>query len=86
MRYRDKLEIIRDILEAANGRAVTKTKIMYGAALSYNQLQEHLMFIGKRDLLCYDKEAQSFKTTEKGIEFLQLYNKIGEIVRKLPSL
>ena len=39
MRYRDKLEIISGILEAANGKAVPKTKIMYGADLSYNQLE-----------------------------------------------
>ena len=38
MKYRSRTEIVSNILEAANG-GVTKTKIMYKAFLSYNQLQ-----------------------------------------------
>ena len=38
MKYRSRTEIVAMILEAANGGA-TKTKIMYNAYLSYNQVR-----------------------------------------------
>jgi len=41
MKYRSRTEIVSMILEAANGSA-TKTKIMYKAFLSYEQLREYL--------------------------------------------
>ncbi|HSN96249.1 MAG TPA: winged helix-turn-helix domain-containing protein, partial [Nitrososphaeraceae archaeon] len=39
MKNRSRSDIIRMILESANGGAVTKTKIMYSAFLSYQQLK-----------------------------------------------
>ena len=41
MGNRSRTEIVGNILDAANGGA-TKTKIMYTAFLSYNQLKEYL--------------------------------------------
>ena len=41
MKYRSRTEIVSMILDSANGGA-TKTKIMYNAFLSYNQLKEYL--------------------------------------------
>ncbi len=43
MKYRSRTEIVNSILNAANGGA-TKTKIMYNAFLSYNQLKDYLLF------------------------------------------
>ena len=41
MKYRTNTEIVVIMLDAANG-GTTKTKIMYKAYLSYNQLKEYL--------------------------------------------
>jgi len=68
------------ILEVANGGGVTKTRILTGAFLSYNQLQEYLVFLIQKDLIRYDKDTQTFKTTEKGLRFLQIYNRMHEIL------
>jgi len=81
MKYRSRIEIISQILEAANGRNATKTKIMYRALLSYNQLKEHLVLLTEKDLLRYNKDTQTFKTTEKGMRFLQIYNQINDIIK-----
>jgi predicted transcriptional regulator len=35
MKYRSRIDIISEILEAANGGGATRTKIMYKALLSY---------------------------------------------------
>ena len=67
MQYRDRPEIIRQILDIANGAEdVTKTKIMYGAFLSYKQLKDHLALLTENDLLRYDSLTLTYKTTEKG--------------------
>lgn len=82
MRYRDRIEIISQILEAANGRNVTRSKIAYNAFLNYTQLKENLAALTQKDLLCYDEDTRTFKTTEKGLRFLDTYNLLGEMVKE----
>ena len=82
MRYRDRIEIISQILEAANGSNVTRSKLAYKAFLNYSQLKENLAALTQQDLLCYDEETRTFKTTEKGLRFLDTYNLLGEMVKE----
>jgi len=83
MQYRDRTEIIRQVLDIANGAVdLTKTNLMYKAFLSYNQLKEYLMLFTQNDLLRYDKATQTFKTTTKGIRLLQLYNELDDMMVK----
>ena len=80
MKYRSRTEIVAMILEAANGGA-TKTKIMYKAFLSYAQLREYLSVLIENNLLEYLEGSQTYKTTEKGLNFLKLLNEIGELLQ-----
>jgi predicted transcriptional regulator len=80
MKYRGRTEIVSNILDAANGRA-TKTKIMYKAFLSYVQLKEYLSVLIENNLLEYIEGAQTYKTTEKGFNFLKMNNEIGELLQ-----
>ena len=80
MKYRSRTEIVSSILDAANGRA-TKTKIMYIAFLSYNQLKEYLSVLIENNLLEYLEGTRTFKTTEKGLNFLKMHNEIGELLQ-----
>ena len=79
MKYRSRTEIVSNILDAANG-GVTKTKIMYKAYLSYNQLKEYLSVLVENNLIEYLEGAKTFKTTEKGLNFLKMHNEIGELL------
>jgi predicted transcriptional regulator len=79
MRYRSRSDIAEMILEAANGGA-TKTKIMYKAFLSYVQLKEYLAVLAKNGLLEYEDGMRSYRTTEKGIRLLRIYNQVDELV------
>jgi predicted transcriptional regulator len=84
MRNRDRMDIISLILEAANvgsGGGATKTKIMYNAFLSHNQLKGYLTTLTENHLLRYDSLSQKFKTTEKGLRFLKTYNQMDEIIK-----
>jgi predicted transcriptional regulator len=88
--YRTRTEIAAQILQAANGHdEITKTKIMYKAFLTYAQLQEYLAILIQNGLLEYLDETKSYKTTEKGLKFLKIYEKMDEeltmIDTKLPE-
>ena len=79
MKYRSRTDIVGLILEAANGGA-TKTKIMYKAFLSYAQLKEYLTVLLQNDVLEYEEGKQKFRTTEKGLRLLQMYNQFDEMM------
>ncbi len=79
MKYRSRTEIVAMILDAANGGA-TKTKIMYKAFLSYAQLREYLSVLIENNLIEYIEGSQTYKTTEKGFNFLKMHNEIGELL------
>ena len=79
MKYRSRTEIVSNILDAANGGA-TKTKIMYKAFISYNQLKEYLSLLIENNLLEYLDGAHIFKTTEKGLNLLKMHNEMGELL------
>jgi predicted transcriptional regulator len=82
MKYRDRIDIISQILKIANGGGVTRTKIMYRGLLSYAQIKEYLMLLTEKELLRYDKENHTFKTTEKGLRFLDTYSRLGDMIKE----
>jgi predicted transcriptional regulator len=80
MKYRSRTEIVSNILDAANGGA-SKSKIMYKAFLSYTQLKEYLSLLIENNLLESKEGTKVYKTTEKGLKFLRMYNEIGELLK-----
>jgi predicted transcriptional regulator len=80
MGNRSRTEIVAMILNAANKGGETKTKIMYFAFLSYNQVKEYLSVLIENNLIEYLDGGNKFKTTEKGLFFLKMYNEIGELL------
>jgi predicted transcriptional regulator len=86
MKYRSKTEIVSNILDAANGGGATKTKIMYAAFLSYGQLKEYLSVLIDNNLIEYSDGTQTFKTTEKGLNYLKTHNEIGELLQQTTAI
>jgi len=80
MGNRSRTEIVGSILDAANG-GTTKTKIMYFAFLSYNQLNEYLSLLIENDLVEYLEGTKTFKTTEKGLNLLKIHNEMAELLK-----
>jgi len=82
MKNRSGIDIMAKILHAANERSgAGRTKILYRAFLSYAQLKEYLQVLTERGLLRYDVDAQTFKTTQKGLRFLDTYNQINDAIK-----
>ena len=84
MKHRSRSEIIGAILEAANGGGATKTTVMYKAVLSYDLMKEYLLSLAEDDLIEYEQGRMTYRTTEKGMRLLQLYNNMNEMVQ--PSI
>ena len=81
-RRRDKLYIIAEILEIAK-EGTLKTQIMYRANLSFTQLNGYLNFMLKISLLekILQNDKETYKATDKGMEFLQRYREITELLK-----
>jgi predicted transcriptional regulator len=84
MGNRSTIEIASDVLGAANG-GTSKIQIMYRAFLSYNQMKEYVNFLTEKGLLVYDNqygEVLMFRTTEKGFRFLEIYDRLEDIIKE----
>ena len=79
MKYRSRSEIIGLLLNAANGGGATKTKLMYSAFISFNQLREYLSLMVENGLVQYEEGMHTYRTTEKGMRLLHIQNKIDEV-------
>ena len=75
--YRDKLDIVADILAVAS-RKPKKTQIMYQANLSFRVLQKYLAAISGASLICFEDETQCYSLTSKGQEFLEAYTQYSK--------
>jgi predicted transcriptional regulator len=81
MKNRTHHDILAKVLETARGTGgTTKTRIMYGAYLSSNQLKEYITYCEGHGLISYDPNTRAYKTTIKGIKLLDLFMKMNEIV------
>ncbi len=81
---RDRHEIVAEILNHAKGGKI-KTHIMYKAKLSYSQINEYLYLLvekGFMESLAIKRKRQKvtmYRTTEKGIEFLDYIESINKL-------
>jgi predicted transcriptional regulator len=76
MKYRSRTDIAAEILKIAKD-GTQKTRIMYGAYLSHKQIGEYLSTLIDGDLLEYDKHSRVYTTTQKGLQFCRMYERVG---------
>ena len=81
---RDRHEIVAEILTIAIGGMI-KTHIMYRAKLSYSQINEYLPllvdkgFLEKTNVLRMGQRTKIYKTTQKGLEFIESLKAIDKL-------
>src|SRR3990170_5045326 len=80
-KYRDRLQIIADILDIAS-RRVRKTQIMYQANLSYRLLCRYLSEVLDAGLLSFDNR-EWYVLTAKGKKFLNHHEKYSKRCKSL---
>ena len=78
---RSRLDVIAAILRVVSGREASKTRIMYGAYVSYAQIREYMPTMLEIGLLKASNEQQSlYKIKERGLRFLELYDGLNEMI------
>jgi predicted transcriptional regulator len=92
--FRSTMEIVFDILEVADKGSlesqheeghkdgIIQTEIIEKAHLGDNQLKEYLRVLIENDLLSFDSGTCKFKITQKGHRFVQLYNKMSDLLKE----
>lgn len=89
--FRSTMEIVFDILEVADKGSfegqhedVHKDGVIQTekAHLGDNQLKEYLRGLTENDLLSFDSATCKFKITQKGHRFVQLYNKMSDLLKE----
>jgi predicted transcriptional regulator len=58
---------------------VRVTEIQFKTYLSYNILKEYLIHLLENDLIEYIEGERTFKTTPRGMQALQVFNKMDEL-------
>jgi predicted transcriptional regulator len=84
-RYRNRIDIIAQLLDAASS-PTTKTKMMYKALLSYEQLKEYIVMLIENGLIAYDKTSGRFSTTNKGYEFIKRYEDLTKLIGPVATM
>ena len=79
MKYRSRTDIVKLILEAANGGGANKSKLMYKAFLSFAQLKEYVTLLLENGLLGHEEGNHFYRTTDQGMRLLQIYNRMEEL-------
>jgi predicted transcriptional regulator len=82
MKHRTATTIIAEILHLAS-RRMSKSRIMYRAFLSHYQLQLYLQILTERGLIAKEENGNAYRTTEKGMHFLELYRQLEQFVPNL---
>ena len=78
---RSRLDVIAAILRVVSGREASKTRIMYGAYVSYAQIREYMPTMLEIGLLKASNEQQSlYRINERGLRFLELYEGLNEMI------
>lgn len=79
---RDRLYILAEILDIAKEGSL-KTQIMYRANLSFAQLNEYLDLLMTMKLvgIIKGKEKTIYKTTHKGLQYLENYKEIIQLLK-----
>ena len=78
-KHKNRTEIIASVLEAVKGDGVSKTRIMFTAYLSYEQLNEYLNELLGKELLANDLDTRTYNITPKGSKFLERYAELEKV-------
>jgi len=78
MRNRQKDEMTRDILTVSNGGAII-SHIMFKAYASHAQAKSYLGELIENGFVVYDELDRKYRTTAKGLEYLQAMESISEM-------
>lgn len=78
--YRNRIDIIASILDTANGNEVKQLEILNKAKLTHRIFKDYLFLILQSGLIEYIRHQRTYKTTEKGIRFINICDKMNNLI------
>jgi predicted transcriptional regulator len=90
LKKEDRLSIISLLLEVSSNKSVDRTRsqelipptIMYNTLLNNPRLKEYWTGLTELGLLEYDITTNTFKTSEKGLRFLEVFSELDQRARE----
>jgi predicted transcriptional regulator len=90
LKKEERLSIISLLLEVSSNNSSDRTRrqdsmppnIMYNTLLNNPRLKEYWTDLTELGLLEYDITTQTFKTTEKGLRFLEVFSELNQRERE----
>jgi predicted transcriptional regulator len=86
VKNRSRSDIISKILVSARGDWVIKTRMTEEASLSFDQLRGYLSMMVERDLLEVIQDQALYRTTEKGLKYLDAYKQMHALAGDLRQI
>ena len=80
LKYRSRFEILSNILKVAASNKASKTRLMYGAYLSYTQIEEYMDFVLHQGLISQVSDTNLYQLTEKGMKYLNLSEEMSQMI------
>ncbi len=80
LKTRSRTEIIGLILQALEEEPLTRSKIMYQAMLNFKQVTDYTSLMLQQELLSYSKLDRQYIITDKGRQFLALFNETSKLL------
>jgi predicted transcriptional regulator len=85
LKTRDRTEIISLILQAVEIEPLTRSKIMYQSMLNFTQVKYYASFLTQQGLLRYVRLDRKYAITDKGRQFLALFNETNKLLTTTPE-
>ncbi len=71
------------ILQAVEEEPLTRSKIIYQAMLNFTQVTDYTSLLIQQELLSYSKLDRKYTNTDKGRQFLALFNETSKLLTAL---
>ncbi|MGI0025192.1 MAG: winged helix-turn-helix domain-containing protein [Nitrososphaera sp.] len=80
----NRIEVVKRILELTHGsEGISEERLMYGAYLSYLQIDEYLSLMLATGLLRYSRETKAYRISAKGIDFLTSLRQMDYLIKSI---
>jgi predicted transcriptional regulator len=84
-RYRinrkDRSQSISSILGLLNGQPLRQSSIVQKSGLTYKQVKKYVILLTNCNLIYYNGQDLTYKTTAKGLHYLNLQNSMVELLQ-----
>lgn len=77
---KDRSHSISTVLELLNGRTLRQSNIVQKSGLTHKQVKKYVTLLTKCNLVYYNEQDLTYKTTAKGLHYLNLQNKMIELL------